>query len=86
MDDLIIFSKNFDEHLGGLKQVFDRIRSYGLKLSPKKCSILINKVKYIGHIVSEEGVQVDSDKIDKVRQWPTPTTDQVRPFWLCRLL
>lgn len=81
LDDLIIFSRTFDEHITRLRQVFSRIQDYGLKLSPKKCSFLIKQVKYIGHIVSEQGVQADPDKIDKVKNWPTPTNpDQVRSF------
>lgn len=81
LDDLIIFSRTFEEHLARLRQIFDRIRQYGLKLSPKKCSFLMNKVKYIGHIVSEEGVQADPDKVDKVRKWPTPKNpEEVRSF------
>lgn len=81
LDDLIIFSRTFDEHITRLRQVFSRIQDYGLKLSPKKCSFLMKQVKYIGHIVSEQGVQADPDKIDKVTNWPTPTNpDQVRSF------
>lgn len=80
--DFIIFSRTFDEHFTRLRQVFSRIQDYGLKLSPKKCSFLfLKQVKYIGHIVSEQGVQADPDKIDKVKNWPTPTNpDQVRSF------
>ena len=81
LDDLIIFSRTFEEHLARLRQIFDRIRQYGLKLSPKKCSFLMNRVKYIGHIVSEEGVQADPDKVDKLRKWPTPKyPEEVRSF------
>ena len=52
-----------------------------MKLSPKKCSFFMREVKYIGHIVSAEGVQADPDKIDKVKNWPIPTNpEQVRSF------
>lgn len=78
---LLFFSRTFDEHITRLRQVFSRIQDYGLKLSPKKCSFFMKQVKYIGHIVSEQGVQADPDKIDKVKNWPTPTNlDQVRSF------
>ena len=81
LDDLIIFSKNFDEHVDRIKQVFDRITDYGMKLSPKKCSFFMREVKYIGQIVSAVGVQADPDKIDKVKNWPIPTNpEQVRSF------
>ena len=39
------------------------------------------KVKYVGHVVSQVGIEADPDKIEKVRSWPTPTTpEQVRQF------
>lgn len=81
LDDLIIFSKSFREHLNRLQQVFQRIRDYGLKLSPKKCSLLMKKVKYVGHIVSEHGVEPDPDKLAKVKNWPIPQNpEEVRQF------
>ena len=81
LDDLIIFSSSFQEHLNRLQQVFQRIRDYGLKLSPKKCSFFMKKVKYVGHIVSKDGVEPDPDKLSKVKNWPTPTNcEQVRQF------
>ena len=52
LDDIIIFSRTFDEHLERLQQVFDKLRTAGLKLSPKKCSFFQERVRYLGHIVS----------------------------------
>lgn len=81
LDDVIIFSRSIEEHFDRLKLIFDRFRRFGLKLSPKKCHFLMKKVKYIGHIISEEGVQADPDKIEKVEHWPIPTNpEQVRQF------
>ena len=81
LDDLIIFSRTFEEHVDRLQQVFRCLRDNNLKLSPKKCSFFMEKVKYVGHIVSRAGIEPDPDKVDKVINWPTPTTpDQVRQF------
>ena len=81
LDDLIIFSKTFEEHVDRLKQIFQRLREVNLKLSPKKCEFMKKKVKYVGHIVSSEGIEPDPQKIDKVRDWPVPTNpDEVRQF------
>ena len=81
LDDVIIFSDTYEEHLHRLNLVFSRIREAGLKLSPKKCSFFMRKVRYVGHIVSEEGIEPDPDKINKVKSWPTPTTpEEVRKF------
>lgn len=81
IDDVVVFSSSFEEHLSRLGQVFDRLDQYGLKLNPKKCQFFRTKLKYLGYIVSEEGVQTDPDKISKVKDWPQPQNeDEVRKF------
>lgn len=78
IDDIIVFAPEFDEHL---EQVLDRLRSHGLKLSPDKCSLFKPKVTYVGHVVSEEGIEPDPAKIERVIQWPRPETpEDVRKF------
>ena len=72
LDDIIIFSKGFDEHLQRLENVLQRLADNGLKLTAKKCTFCQKKVKYLGHIVSEDGVQTDPEKIQDVLNWPVP--------------
>ena len=81
IDEGIIFAKTYEEHLERLEMVFDRFRQANLKLSPSKCSFFQPKVKYVGHIVSEEGVETDPEKVEKVMNWPTPKSpEEVRRF------
>jgi hypothetical protein len=81
LDDVIVFSHNFREHLDHLRQVFERFRSVGLKLQPKKCTFGQKEVKYLGHIVGENGVATDPDKLQIVRDYPTPAkVSEVRSF------
>ncbi|CAH1247195.1 RTL1 [Branchiostoma lanceolatum] len=81
LDDIIVFSKDVDEHLARLDVVLSRLGQYGLKLRPDKCHLFRTSVKYLGHIVSEEGVSTDPDKTVALRDWPVPTTvRQVRQF------
>lgn len=81
IDDVIIYARTFEEHQERLKLVFDRIRTACLKLAPGKCRFFKPKVKYVGHIVSEAGVETDPEKIEKIIKWPTPETpEQVRQF------
>ena len=81
LDDLIIFSKTFEEHLERLDQVFSKIKSCGLKLAPKKCEFLKEKVKYVVHIISERGIETDPGKIEKIVNWPVPSNcDELRCF------
>ena len=81
LDDIIIFSPTFEEHLKRLEAVFAKLSNHNLKLTAKKCHFFQKRVKYLGHIVSEEGIQTDPDKIDSVKSWKTPTsTKEVRQF------
>lgn len=81
LDDLIIFSNSLEEHLQRLDMVLKRLKECNLKLNPKKCKLLQTEVKYVGHIVSEQGVQADPEKIDKIKNWPTPNNaEEVRKF------
>jgi len=74
LDDILIFSKTFDEHLDRLATVFDRLDRYALKLKPSKCSLFQRKVSFLGHIVSGCGIECDPDKIASIATWPTPVT------------
>ena len=57
------------------------MKERNLKLNAKKCKFLQTKVKYVGHIVSESGIEADPEKIDKVVNWPTPqNAEEVRQF------
>lgn len=81
LDDIIIVSKSFEEHMDHLSKVFSRIRHAGMKLSPKKCHLFRDKVRYVGHIVSADGIEADPDKVEKVRNWPIPkNADETRTF------
>lgn len=72
LDDLIVYSRSFEEHLLHLEAVFKQLQAYNLKLAPKKCKLFRKRVKYLGHIVSAEGISVDPEKTEKVSSWPAP--------------
>ena len=81
LDDVIVFSDTFDNHLIHLKQVFDRFREANIRLKPSKCSFGRQEVHYLGHIVSSQGVLPDPTKIQAVKEYPVPRTiRQVRGF------
>ena len=81
LDDIVIYSKTFEEHLVRLEAVFSRLREAGLKLKPSKCRFFQKKIKYLGHMVSEDGVHTDQEKIEAVKEWPLPkTSKQVQRF------
>ena len=74
INDVIIPGRCFEDHLGNLQAVFQRLRQAGLKLQPKKCAFLQRQVNYLGHVVTCDGVAADPTKVEKVATWPTPTT------------
>ena len=81
LDDIIVFSRTPEEHIHRLRAVFEKLKVAGLKLKPSKCDFFKKEIKYLGHVVSEQGVSTDPDKIKAVTEWPQPTTvTEVRSF------
>ena len=74
IDDIIVFGRNFDEHLARVAQVLDRLKEAGLKLKPEKCHMLQREVVFLGHVVTAEGVKPNPANIDKIIGWPKPKT------------
>uniref|UniRef100_A0A3B1ISM8 Gypsy retrotransposon integrase-like protein 1 n=1 Tax=Astyanax mexicanus TaxID=7994 RepID=A0A3B1ISM8_ASTMX len=72
LDDLIVFSETLEEHEHRLLRVLQRLKEYGLKLSPEKCRFFQTSVRYLGHIVSRNGVETDPEKIEALKNWPNP--------------
>ena len=72
LDDIVVFSRTFEEHIERLEKVFERLVEAGLKLSPAKCNLFQKELKYLGHIVSPEGIATDPKKVECVREWPVP--------------
>ena len=81
LDDILVFSKTFDEHLDMLATVFDRLDCYSLKLKPSKCSLFQRKVSFLGHVISGQGIECNPVKVAAIAMWPTPTSiAEVRTF------
>lgn len=70
LDDIIILSRTFDEHLENLKQVFERLKGANLKMNPKKCILLQKEVSVLEDIGSEEGVATDRPQIEEIKHGP----------------
>ena len=72
LDDVIIMSETFDEHLERLKVVFERLRTANLKLKASKCKLFQREVVFLGHLVTGNGIAPDPAKIRAVTEWPRP--------------
>lgn len=66
LDDIIVFGDTFELALENLQSVFNSLRKANLKLKPKKCVLFQNHVKFLGHVVSDQGISCDEDKIQTV--------------------
>ena len=81
LDDIIVFSSTWEEHLARLRQVFERLRRANLKLGADKCTFVAKEVNYLGHRVTEEGLLPDSLLLAAIREIPPPkTATEVRSF------
>jgi hypothetical protein len=73
LDDIIIYSNTWEEHLEHIKQVFQRLEDAGLKMGKEKCFFALKELEFLGHRISREGIKPDPNKIEKIKNWPTPT-------------
>lgn len=74
LDDLIVFSKDAMDHKQDLDQVLQTLAKYNLKISKQKCQWFQEEVKFLGFLVSGNGIRPDPIKIQAIKQWPTPKT------------
>ena len=74
LDDIIVFSSTWEEHLARLRQVFERLRHTKLKLGADKCTFAAKEVSYLGHRATEEGLLPDSSLLAGFREIPPPKT------------
>jgi hypothetical protein len=71
-DDIIIFSKNEEEHDEHLCLVLQKLKGNQLYTKPNKCQFWLKEVSFIGHIISEGEISVDPSKVKDVLSWNTP--------------
>lgn len=81
VDDILIYSKSLEEHLLHLQTVFLILHKHQLKVKRSKCSFAQQRLAYLGHIISPNGVSTDTEKIQTVKSWPVPVSvKELRSF------
>jgi hypothetical protein len=81
LDDLLIFSKSLDEHLGHLRLALQRLRDHHLFAKRSKCIFGASAVPFLGYVVSDRGLLTSPDKVETIRNWPAPTSvTELRQF------
>ena len=74
LDDILIYSKNNKEHMDHMLKVLKRLRKKGLQLDIDKCEFSVTEMKYLRLIVITKGIYMDSDKVQAIIDWESPTT------------
>lgn len=72
LDDIVIYGSSLEDHNLKLKEVFDRLSLHNLKLQPDKFEFLKTEVMYLGHLITQDGVKPDPEKIVAVKNFPIP--------------
>ena len=81
LDDIVIFSESFDDHINHVKKVFDRLRQYELSISLKKCQFARDQVKFLGHIIKNGTISPDPNTVASIKDLSPPTgTSQLRSY------
>ena len=79
--DIVVYSKNFKEHIVHLEQVFERLVNANLCLKPSKCHFAKDEIAFLGHLVSASGVTPDPNKVAALVHWLHPeNVHRVRSF------
>jgi hypothetical protein len=71
-DDILIYNSSLYEHLQHVRVVMNVLRGNNFHVKRSKCSFATTSVSYLGHVISSEGVAMDTAKVDSVQSWPQP--------------
>lgn len=81
LDDIIIFGSSLQQHLDNLNKVLQRLAQANLKIQLDKCEFLQKECEFLGHIITQDGIRPNPNKIEKILSWPIPkTTTQIKGF------
>jgi hypothetical protein len=71
-DDILIHSQSYKQHQAHLQVVFELLGSHQLVAKESKCVFCDDRVEYLGHIISKDGVATDPEKLQAIKNWPLP--------------
>jgi hypothetical protein len=81
LDDIIIYSKTWEEHMEHIEIIFQRLEKAGMKLGRDKCDFAQQEIAFLGHIVNREGTEPDPRKLELIQNWKPPTNkSEIRSF------
>ena len=74
VDEMLVKSLHEDDHLDDVRETFDTFRSYKMKMNPNKCMFGVTTGKFLGFMVSQRGLEVNTDKIRAIMELEPPRT------------
>lgn len=74
VDDMLVKSKEEDDHLDDLKETFNTLRQYSMKLNPSKCAFGVSSGKFLGFMVSRRGIEANPEKVKAILKISSPRT------------
>ena len=81
IDDILIYSMSRDEHAEHLRVALQTLKEHRLYAKFSKCEFWLDRVQFLGHVISKEGITVDPMKIEAVSKWSAPTSvTEIRSF------
>lgn len=81
LDDIVIWSQTIDEHVRNVKTVMEALIAAHLYCNPRKTNLFKYNIKFLGHKISQNGIEPDDKKVDKIAEWPQPeSANDVRRF------
>ena len=73
LDNILIYTKDtLKEHIQAVKKVLKAIQEADIRLQPDKCKFHVKTVKFLGSIITTDGIQMDNEKVKAIREWPEP--------------
>ena len=80
-DDILVYSRNDETHVDHLRQIFDALRAQKLYAKLEKCVFFVDRVVFLGYVISRDGIMVDESKVESIKSWPKPKSiTEVRSF------
>jgi hypothetical protein len=81
IDDILVYSKSAEEHGQHLRVVLGKLRKHQLYAKFSRCEFWMQRVSFLGHVLTAEGVEVDPEKVKAVSEWKQPTSaSEIRSF------
>ena len=83
IDDVVVFSNNFKEHMRNLELVLEKMREYNVVAKLKKCALVREELKYLGYIIGNGQLKANLESVQKILNMPTPKTLKEVPSFVC---